>query len=82
MLIFFLLISDGQWCELGDFVDIAILVREIRASNWIVPYLPVKYKCHSITKWTRREGEGVSRNSRLGHVTKGRCHAKCPQLST
>ena len=27
-------------------------------------------------------GEGVSRKSTLGHVTKGRYHVKYPQLST
>ena len=36
---------------------------------------------HSITTWTRKGG-GVSRKSSLGHVTKGRYHEKCPQLST
>ena len=62
------------WWELVDFVDIAISIREIRAA--------IVLRGHSITKWTKREGEGVSRNSTLGHVTKGRCDVKCPQLST
>ena len=35
---------------------------------------------HSITTWTRREDDRVSRKSTLGHVTKGRNHVNCPQL--
>ena len=30
----------------------------------------------------KKRGEGVSRKSTLGHVTKGRYHVNCPQLST
>jgi hypothetical protein len=30
----------------------------------------------------KKRGEGVSRKSMLCHVTKGRYHVKCPQLST
>ena len=37
---------------------------------------------HSITTWTRRGWEEVSRMSTLGHVTKGRYHVKYPKLST
>ena len=37
---------------------------------------------HSITTWTRRGWEEVSRKSTLVHVTKGRYHVKYPQLST
>ena len=29
----------------------------------------------------QEEGVGVSRKSMLGHVTKGRYHVKCPQMS-
>ena len=36
---------------------------------------------HSITKW-KKEGGGGSRKSRLGHMTKGKYHVKCPKLST
>ena len=35
----------------------------------------------SITKWTIRKGGRVSRRSIRDHVTKGRHHEKCPQLS-
>ena len=37
---------------------------------------------YSITTWRRKKREGVSTKSTLGHVTKGRYHVKCPQLST
>ena len=37
---------------------------------------------HSITTWTRRGWEEVSRKSTLVHVTKGRYHVKYPKLST
>ena len=42
----------------------------------------VSLRGHSITTGTRRGGKGVSRKSMLDHVTKGRYHIKCPQLST
>ena len=80
---FVLLISDGQY----GVNWLTLWIREIRASNCDCSILTYLFginilRRHSITNWTRREGEGVSRNSTLGHVTKGRCHVKCPQLST
>ena len=50
---------------------------------WLV--LNFRLKNHSIAKSTRKGvwgGEGVSRKSTLGHMTKGSYHEKCPLLST
>ena len=37
---------------------------------------------HSLTTWTRRGGKGISRNSNLDHMIKGRFHVKCTLLFT